>query len=118
MHDDQAGVVLGRDKAHFGVLESGDVVDDIRASLECGLGDGGFAGVNRDVALEVANAFDDGDDAVDFVLRRDGVCAGTRGFAADIDHVHAGLDHRFGLRECSLEGVVLAAVVETVGRDV
>ena len=87
VHGDGARAAGPYDFAHHGVAQAGDVVDDLRPDSERGLGDGGFHGV--DGKAEVCEALDHGQDAAQFLCFADGLRAGTRGFAADVDDVRA-----------------------------
>lgn len=120
VHDDEAGVGFGGELDHAGIAsEAGDVVDDVRPGGEGGAGDGGFHGVDgQQGAGLAADAFEDGNDAADFFLGRDGLGTGAGGLAPDVEDVGAlgeetqsVLDGAAGVKE-------MATVGEGVGGDV
>lgn len=120
VHGDNAAARLRADFLHFRVQKSRDVVDDFRAGGEGELGDARFAGVDGkgDVELGVAEDFDGGDDAREFLVGADFGGAGAGGFATDVEQIRAVRNHFSRASEESLGAWVRAAVGERVGGDV
>ena len=65
-----------------------------------------------------AQAFDDGNDAAQFLGERHGAGAGAGGFAADVENVGAFSGEPQAVGDGARGGVVLAAIREAVGRDI
>src|SRR5207237_450060 len=98
------------------------VINDIGASADSFTGNFRFLGIDGEErglrGSGGGEAFDDGEDAGEFVGGGDGNGAGTGRFAADVDDFSALGDELVGVVESSVEFGVAAAVVEGVGRDV
>ena len=71
------------------------IVDDARARLQRGAGNGGLHRVNRNRNFDLRRKFfDDGNHPAQFFLFADRLRAGPRGFAADVQNFRA-LRHEF-----------------------
>ena len=72
------------------VLQGRDVVDDVDAGERRAAHHLRLARVDGDACPHAADeALDHGHDAAQLIGRRDGIGAGTRGFAADVENVGA-----------------------------
>src|SRR5262245_58552875 len=75
MHKDEGYVPAADDAGHVRIIaQGGDVVDDVGAGLDGGGGDFGGTGVDRhgDAKTRAAGVADDGDYALNLLLRGDG----------------------------------------------
>ena len=68
-------------------LRGADVVEERRPGGDRGAGDGGLAGVDRDPGAAGGERLDDGDDAPQLLLLRDGRGAGASGLTAHIEPI-------------------------------
>ena len=114
VHEDEAAFEAGACGGHFGVpCEAANIVDDFDSGGDCGLGGGGFPGIDGEqrVGLRFEDGLDDGKDAALFFFRSDRrVLAGASGFAADVDDVGSLLEHAEGIG-CGCSGIEEAAAV-------
>ena len=121
---DDAGT--GDEAVHGRVGQAaGDVVDDVGAGVDGGLGGGGVDGVHRDDRAAVAIVGTVGEkcahhrqDAGDLSVDVDPLGAGTGGLPADVDDVGALGDELTGVGHSGLGIGPTAAVGEGVGGDV
>ncbi len=68
-------------------LRGADVVEERRPGGDRGAGDDGLAGVDRDPGAASGERLDDGDDAPQLFLLRDGGGAGASGLTAHIEPI-------------------------------
>jgi hypothetical protein len=118
--EDEAGVVLDDGLGEEGIPgETAGVVDDFGAVFDSEFGYFGFIGIDRDGDAEFAlEAFEDGDEAADFLGGGDAGAAGLGGFGSDVDDVGALLFEFEGAGKSAVGILVETAVGERVGCDV
>ena len=125
MHQADGASQPGHSRQHLRIhAAAADIIDDIRASGDGGLGHGGAVRVDADEHVSGGELFadhaDGGHDAGDLFFGRDLGRARRRGLSADVDHGGAGVEEGLdgGFESRGGRGVVLPAVGKGVGRHV
>ena len=104
---------------HLGVGKARDVVDDGGANTDGRLRNLDVACVDRNDGAALRECTDDGKHALGLLVRRDRREARTRGLAAHIDDVGAGIEHCHAARNGGVDvEVAFVTVAERVRRDV
>ncbi len=124
VHENDAAFFLGYQWQHVFVGgASGNIIDAICSGFEAGAGDAAAGGVDRDwkIGEAVARSADggnDGDEAVDLLLRGHGIGAGACGLAAKIEDIGTIADCAENGIEGGFRSFAAAGGVKTVGREV
>lgn len=97
MHEDESAAQFRDGGEHVRVHgAAGHVVDDVCSRLDGGAGDAGVERVDAERRVpcfgERTDVFDRREDACEFDVWREELCAGPRGLAADVDNGSAGGD--------------------------
>jgi len=92
VHDDDAAIAIAGEGFHLWVGgQAADIIEDMGAGVEGGMGDSGFHGIDAEEGIGdlFAQAVDDGEDSADFLVSVDWGGAWAGAFAADVDDVSA-----------------------------
>ena len=120
VHDDEAAVRRRGGFKRAGHLEAADVVEDVRAERSHLGHDLRLGGVDAHDESFLHESLDHGNDAAALLFKRDAgfVEARTRGLAAHVDDVGAGVEHRQAVLDGGIGVEVLPAIAKRIGRHV
>lgn len=115
VHEDDTAAEIRAGLGHGGIPgKAADIVDDVGSGEDGGTGGSRLICIHGDYRLGTfaEEGFEDGEDTVLFLLSCEGLRAGPRGFAADVDEVRARVEHGESLAEGRVGGEEEAAVGE------
>lgn len=120
VHHDHSGTRLGGEGRHFRIpAQAGDIIDDVRASLQSSAGDKGFGGIDGNGNLgRAAESLDDRKNAPGFLFGRNSLTAGAGGFPADVENFGSFGNEREALRAGGFGIEKLPAVRKRIGRGI
>lgn len=104
VHQHEAGLPTGHDLGEEGVVDRRDVVDDVGAGGEAGVGHVGFVGVDREQTVGTSpDRLDQRDESCRLLLDRQLGGLGVGGLAPEVDHERTRLELLDGERGLRLD---------------